>query len=142
MSKTAWIFVALLVAIAQAAIYDEAKQEQLYGVTLELRDNGGRCQLTSMSQHQRSVFALSIPWPCDFHRGTDSKVRIYMHRGAAIALIESSRPHPSLPKDCETELQAMKVRKGVVSVSKHTDKVASCPPFQWDQKMFTGLFGE
>jgi hypothetical protein len=37
-------------------------------------------------------------------------------------------------------LQAIKIVNGKVQASKLTSKLASCPPFQWDEKNFIGLF--
>ncbi|NOX44036.1 MAG: hypothetical protein GXP19_09935 [Gammaproteobacteria bacterium] len=56
--------------------------------------------------------------------------------------MENSVPHPELPNDCITQIQAVMLFEGGAKQSDVKDTVASCPPFQWDTKMFTGLFSD
>lgn len=114
-----------------------------------LENNAGQCRLVVGEQK----FDLGIPWQCDFHRAPDRTVRIYprdfyaekskypkKYRAAQIFLIEHSTAAPDNPKDCRTQIKAVRVNGDKVTVSKTPSKLASCPPFQWEDKNFTGVF--
>lgn len=116
----------------------DQKQAEIAGTSVMLRNASGRCRLETSA----SSSSLEIPWPCDFHRGPDNTVRTITAGNTVIFLLENSQPHPDLPDDCVTQLQAVKVNDSDMHVSEYTDKVAACPPFQWDKKMFTGLFAD
>ena len=103
-----------------------------------LADNSNTCQVVS-SLHDIKLDLL-IPWPCQVHKDTSDKIRVYRESGKKYFLVESSIPHPELPNDCITQLQAVMIFEGGVKQSEFKDTVASCPPFQWDIKIFTGLF--
>lgn len=118
------------------AVSTNARNVNIGGISFSLADNAKQCQLRF---GDRTV-NLEIPWPCDFHRGPDNEIRIKAFNNESVFLIEYSRPHPELPNDCETRLQAVKVANNVLRASEHTELVAACPPFQWDEKMFMGLF--
>jgi hypothetical protein len=45
------------------------------GKEFYLTNNANTCQLVDQSSSDR--FNFRIPWPCQVHRGTDGKVRIY-----------------------------------------------------------------
>lgn len=130
-------------AIPQAAASAPAAVEggeafELGGMSLRLIEQQGACRITQGGG--QSTLALSLSPPCRLHRGADGAVRVESPQGFPVVLIESSRPHPELPKDCDTQLQGVRVVEGRPSVSPHTSRVASCPPFQWDLKLFSGLF--
>lgn len=112
---------------------------QLGGVSLRLIEQQGACRIVQEGD-EPSALALSLSPPCRLHRSVDGTLRVESPHGLPIALIESSRPHPELPKDCDTQLQGVRVIGGRPSVSPHTSRVTSCPPFQWDLKLFSGLF--
>lgn len=96
--------------------------------------------VVSWRGNSSGMVRLEMPPPCRFHRGRDGIVRVKKAAGRIHALVESSRPHPELPRDCITLLRGIAVALSDVRVSRHTAKVASCPPAQWDEKVFTGLF--
>ena len=61
----------------------------------------------------------------------------------AIWFSRVSRPRAAAEpasNDCETFLQAVRVQGNAVEISPHHDRVASCPPFQWDTVLFRELF--
>ncbi|MCF6236906.1 MAG: hypothetical protein L3J70_11145 [Gammaproteobacteria bacterium] len=103
-----------------------------------LANNSSICQLVNRSNKKK--FDSLIPWPCQVHKNLDGVVRIYEDAGKKYILIESSAPHPELPNDCKTQLQSVMINGDAVILSGSFDLVASCPPFQWDTKVFTGLF--
>ncbi|MDJ0656367.1 MAG: hypothetical protein QNJ40_19565 [Xanthomonadales bacterium] len=105
---------------------------------LKLTGHSTSCQLLDPKTH--AVMDLLIPAPCQVHRTTQGTVRVHQESGRHYFLVESSRPHPELPDDCETHLQSVMVYQGTVTPSSLSDRVAACPPFQWDTKVFTGLF--
>ena len=86
------------------------------------------------------AYSLDIPWPCNFHKNKSGEVRIIRNGKYAYSLIESSKPAPGNDHDCETHLRAIRATGQTVFISQHKDKVASCPPFQWDKMVFTELF--
>ena len=108
------------------------------GKIFYLANHSNACQLVNQSDNAK--FDLPIPWPCQAHKNTVGQIRVHEERGKQYFLIESSVPHPELPNDCKTQLQAVLIHEGAVHLSEFTDMVASCPPFQWDAKVFTALF--
>ncbi len=123
---------------------------QISGNTLTLQNNDGKCQLLFNKQ----LTDLDLNWSCDFHRFADGKVRVFpqdfyaaknkrtpkSYRDTQIILVESSEPDRAAAKQCKTELQAIKLVKGKLTKSVVMRNLASCPPFSWDEKNFTGLF--
>ena len=118
-------------------ILDE-RQADIGETSMTLREDSGKCLLDTNA----NSFRLDIPWPCDFHRGPDDAVRTMTFDDTLIFLLENSKAHPDLPDDCVTQVQAVKAIDGGWQASEYTDKVAACPPFQWDEMMFTGLFSD
>lgn len=111
-------------------------QEKVAGYVVRLQEKAKKCQL-SVGERQ---LELQIPWPCDFHRDLKNELRIKSLNGTKIVLIEASSQHPILADSCDTRIQAIKLSKQKVIVSEYVSEVAACPPFQWDEKMFFGLF--
>jgi hypothetical protein len=123
--------------------------ETIEGKEFSLRNNAGKCQLVFGGKN----IDLQIPWQCDFHRSPDKAVRVFPrdfytgkkklpknYKNTQIILIERSTPNPNSPNECRTQLQAIKIVNGKVQASKLTSNLASCSPFQWEEKNFTGLF--
>lgn len=111
-------------------------QEKVDGYTVSLHEKVKKCQL-KVGDRQ---LELRIPWPCDFHRNLKNELRIKTLDNVAIVLIEASLRHPTMIDSCDTRVQAVKFFKQEVIVSEYVNEVAACPPFQWDDKVFTGLF--
>jgi hypothetical protein len=106
---------------------------------LTLQDRAGKCHLAVVSEGSESLeLPMTIPWPCEFHRDMTGAIRTIRENDAIFALIESSER--TGPKDCESFVQAVKIVAAKVEVSSHHDRLASCPPFQWDKMLFTELF--
>ncbi|HLM61959.1 MAG TPA: hypothetical protein VK308_14230 [Pyrinomonadaceae bacterium] len=123
--------------------------ETVGGKEFSLKNNAGKCQLVFGNK----IIDLGIPWQCDFHRSPDKAVRVFPrdfykekkklpknYKNTQIILIEYSTSNPNNPNDCRTQLQAMKIANGKVTASKLTSNLTSCPPFQWEEKNFVGLF--
>lgn len=87
--------------------------------------------------------SLNLAWPCQFHLQKDGKVRVLKRGKYEYLMVESSRPIAN-SRDCETEMRAIRARAGARAktweISEHSNKVASCPPFQWDAIVFGELF--
>lgn len=111
----------------------------LAGVSLRLQPLPSGCVIAREGAVEQPTQLQLLP-PCQVHRRTDRSVRVESPQGAPVALIESSRPHPELPNDCDTRIQAVRVIDGKPRVSEHVSRVASCPPFQWDLTLFSALF--
>ena len=106
---------------------------------MSLHDKAGRCRLRSQADTLPSrEVATAIPWPCAFHLDRQGAVRVLPHKGQSVVLLESSLVVD--PANCVTHLQALRLLRTGVKLSESHDRVASCPPFQWDDMMFTALF--
>lgn len=129
---------------------DEEITVKLGDQKLILQNEDGKCRLLFGEQK----IDLDIPLNCDFHRLPDGKVRVFPrdfygvrnkstpkeYKGMQIVLIEYSEPVKDNSKDCNTELQAIKLVKNKIIKSIKMDNLAACRPFQWDAKNFTSLF--
>jgi hypothetical protein len=124
--------------IAEPAV-GPANQLVIPSLTLTLRDSEGACALVvaSPATKPRTLRTL-VPWPCAFHNDLAGKARTKQRGKDTYAIIESSRR--TSPNDCETFLQAVRVRGTSVQVSKHRSRLASCPPFQWESPLFFEMF--
>jgi hypothetical protein len=113
---------------------------EIAGYTLSLHNHGGRCQLHYLGTAAAGNIKLQIPWPCQFHLDRDGDVRTLAVADAEVAVVEHAAPDPESPKDCDTRLQALRISGRDIRASEYSDRVAACPPFQWDEPVFTGLF--
>ncbi len=130
-------------SFAETSNLDSSQQLQLnVGQTkLWLEDHNGTCHaIASTEQGSTAQHVLGIPWPCHFHTDRTGNIRTLQEGGYVYALVESSRRVAQLSHDCETYLQSIRVRGASIEVSQHKDRVASCPPFQWDSVLFKELF--
>lgn len=123
----------------QPAPVDPVRQATLGHWQLSLHDHAGRCQLHSQAPRSpRREVLTAIPWPCSFHIDRRGAVRVLQHKGQSFALVESALVVD--PSNCVTHLQAVRATRASVKLSESHDRVASCPPFQWDDMLFTALF--
>jgi hypothetical protein len=111
--------------------------ERVGDITLTLAAE--TCVLQWQRQDRPDSLTLAMPPPCQLHRNKD-RLRIKTVGRVHYVLIESSRPHPELPRDCITFVRSLRIEGTDVKVSPHMTKAAACPPFQWDDMMFTALF--
>lgn len=105
-------------------------------VRLRLVEQHGVCSILAANNSAQSV---NLPWPCQFHLNKQGRIREVKQGKYVYLIIESTRQLPE-KKDCETHLRALRIRGKHWQLSEFQDKVASCPPFQWDQMMFNALF--
>jgi hypothetical protein len=126
--------------MANEPVTDITKSERIKAFELLLSLSSKGCKLTYTAASTEGSIELQLPPPCDFHRSRDGKVRVISLRETDIILVESSRPNSKYPGDCETRIQGIKLTAQQVFVSRGVSRVAACPPFQWDEKMFTGFF--
>lgn len=115
---------------------------QVGNARLWLEDRSGLCGVRSAGTAASATLqVLGIPWPCHFHVDSAGTVRTVRSKGQVYVLVESSKPAAEpASNDCETFLQAIRVQGNAVEISPHHDRVASCPPFQWDTFLFRALF--
>jgi hypothetical protein len=136
---------AIMAAACAAAAADGMRADPdavtLAGVRLQVTEQGGQCYLASVNARggERS-HRLDMPAPCAFHNDPAGTLRTIRNGKSDYALIESSKAAGAGTSDCETQLRAIRAAGGQVHVSQHKDKLASCPPFQWDRMLFTELF--
>lgn len=117
------------------------EQTVIGSVRLQLTARGQTCHVSATSKAEKTEGRdMGMPWPCHFHKGKDGKIRVVRNGKYGHVLVEASKPNPAGGKDCETHLRAIQVAGKKWKVSEHQDKVASCPPFQWDEMVFAGLF--
>ena len=131
---------ATLIVIFSLAGCAETRAFEIAGAEYRFNDNDGRCQFEDLSA--KRAIDLVIPYPCSVHRDPDGEVRIVEVSGSKLVVVESSIPDPDFPADCRTSLQALRITGDSLEASSYSDTVAACPPFQWDRKVFTGLFND
>ncbi|NJO14867.1 MAG: hypothetical protein HC877_03705 [Thioploca sp.] len=108
---------------------------------LSLTQTEEGCHLVYTSPSTKGDLALQVISPCNFHRSPEGKVRIMPTPKGDVLLIESSRPHSNFPKRCHTQIQGIRISHEQIKISSEVSKVLMCPPFQWDDVMFVGIFG-
>lgn len=113
----------------------------------------GKCRFSIGDQ----TLDLDIPAGCDFHRLPNNDVREFpkdflhfygsnrkkiekQYKGVSIVLVQHSVPLETSPKDCRTQLQAIKIEGSKVEKSKKPMEVGACPSALWDEKNFTAPF--
>ena len=118
------------------------RQLKLGQTQLRLEDGNGKCRAIALTGDSAAVqYALDGPWPCRFHVDKAGHVRTIQGAGYVYVLVESSKRTTSASSDdCETHLQSIRMHGRRVEVSPHKDRVAACPPFQWDVLLFKELF--
>lgn len=137
----AWIsfcLSALLPALLATAKADPAVTTKIAKVTLQLAPQGDSCHIKSTSSSAPAQ-NLNLRWPCQFHTDKSGQPRIVRSGKFDYLLVEASSQLANSP-DCDTHLRAVRAHGGKWQVSHYQDKVASCPPFQWDNMVFTALF--
>lgn len=132
-----WRLFLLLILTSMTACAN-SPSHKIANKAFHLANNSGVCQLVIPSEG--AALNLQISWPCQFHENKNGELRVHENLGKKYFLVESSISHPELPGDCITQLQSIVVEGGAFRQSEYKDTVASCPPFAWDTKVFTGLF--
>ncbi|WP_332681031.1 hypothetical protein [Bosea sp. (in: a-proteobacteria)] len=102
--------------------------------------DAGRCLLTWVEAAGRREVDVGLPSPCTLHKDASGKVRLHKRGRDLIALVEHSVPDPARGARCITQVRGVLFEKGAATLSPAISRVAACPPFRWDEKMFTGLF--
>ncbi len=116
---------------------DTATQARLGDQLLVLEERSGQCLLRSADQQ----LPLKLNWPCRFNLRADGSLRTEMLAETPVLLVENSQPPTAPSRDCRTEVQAVRqLPGGLLEASPATNLAAACPPFDWDQKLFFGLF--
>jgi len=116
---------------------DNTTQARFLAQDLLLEERNGNCRLLVPEQ---PGIDLSLKWPCQFHRDANGTLRTKQVGTRQVILVESSEPMPSPSRDCRTEIQAIRSTGKGLEASSAVSRVAACPPFQWDEKVFIGLF--
>jgi hypothetical protein len=124
-----------LPACAQSGA-DTATQVRFGERQLALKEHDGRCALEEPGQ---ASLALQLKWPCRFHLDAEGGLRTRQVGETRVLLVESSEKVPD-SQDCRTEIQAVRTLGNGLQPSTAVSRVAACPPFQWDEKVFIGLF--
>lgn len=107
-------------------------------VQLQLEAQGQTCHIKS-SLSDSPAQNLNLPWPCQFHLDKSGQPRIIRSGKFEYLMVESSKPLAN-SRDCETHLRAVRAMGQRWKISDAQDRVAACPPFQWDNMVFSGLF--
>ncbi len=116
---------------------DSATRARFLTQDLRLEERGGNCRLLVPGQ---PGIDLRLKWPCQFHRDATGKLRTKQVGERQVMLVENSEQLPSPSKDCRTEIQAIRSTEQGLEASTAVSRVTACPPFQWDEKVFIGLF--
>lgn len=115
---------------------DTSTQARIGERRLALQEHDGRCALVEPGQ---ANLDLQLKWPCQFHLDRAGGLRTRQVGENRVLLVESSEKMPD-SQDCRTEIQAVRTHGNGLEASKAVSRVAACPPFQWDEKVFIGLF--
>ncbi|PXX52819.1 hypothetical protein SAMN05660489_06013 [Pseudomonas sp. LAMO17WK12:I10] len=117
---------------------DNTTQARFLAQDLLLEERNGNCRVLVP---QQPGIDLSLKWPCQFHRDPSGTLRTKQVGTRQVILVESSEQLPPPSRDCRTEIQALRSGSGqTLEASAAVSRVTACPPFQWDEKMFIGLF--
>ncbi|AIS12531.1 hypothetical protein JM49_12825 [Pseudomonas chlororaphis subsp. aurantiaca] len=116
---------------------DSATQARFLARDLLLEERNGNCRVLVP---QQPGIDLSLKWPCQFHRDPSGMLRTKQVGTRQVILVESSEQLPSPSQDCRTEIQGLRSTGQGLEASSAVSRVTACPPFQWDEKMFIGLF--
>lgn len=129
---------AILPVLLTTAKADPVVTTKIAKVTLSLEQQGNSCHIKNTSSSTPAQ-NLNLPWPCQFHTDKSGQPRIVRSGKFDYLLVEASNQAAN-SQDCDTQLRAVRAHGGKWQVSQYQDKVASCPPFQWDNMVFTALF--
>ncbi|PAU61568.1 hypothetical protein BZL41_14045 [Pseudomonas sp. PIC25] len=134
----ALLYSALCIALPACAqtSADTATEARLGERQLTLEEHDGRCALVEPGQ---ADLDLQLKWPCQFHRDREGGLRTLQVGENRVLLVESSEKVPD-SQDCRTEIQAVRTLGTGLEPSEAVSRVAACPPIQWDDKVFIGLF--
>ncbi|MBM7069315.1 hypothetical protein [Actibacterium sp. 188UL27-1] len=98
------------------------------------------CHVVMMTEARDQVVELDVSGLCQLHRDSTGAPRSVEGPVGRIFLVEQSVPATDGSGDCDTQVQAVAVGEDGLVVAPNTARVASCPPFQWDEVMFLGVF--
>ena len=107
---------------------------------IDIASDSARCVIAWSGKGRAEDLVVDIPAPCALHKDLEGSIRFFDKGGRRIALIESSAPDPARGDSCITHVRGVIFDENGAELSEGISKLAACPPFQWDQKMFTGLF--
>ncbi|WP_338848998.1 hypothetical protein V8J88_08610 [Massilia sp. W12] len=140
MKKTRHILIAamMLPGLSLAGTISDGKVWQSSHLQLELHEVGGVCLIRAGKSDAASI-DVKLPGACQFHLNKHGVIREVKQGKHLYLMIESARKLPD-SNDCETHLRAVRVSGKRWQLSDFQDKVASCPPFQWDAMVFGALF--
>jgi hypothetical protein len=140
--KSGWLWLGPALLAHGAVVAQAAPAVLEYTVprlVLRLQQGPAGCELVLHKPPARPrTVATALPWPCAFHTDAQGQTRSHVQAGATYLLIEASTA--TTGRDCDTQLQAVRVRGDIVRLAPHRSRVASCPPFQWEAPVFTGAF--
>ena len=103
-------------------------------VVLELKD----CELTYKVGDKSESIKFDFPKPCSFSRDNKGSIRqVKTARNTTTLAVEGSRKKDETNTgDCETYVRGIVIGRNSVNLSTNTQKIASCLPNIWDEKMF------
>ncbi len=132
-----------LISILWLALLGSAHAEPIHiaklaKVQLQLEAQGQTCQIRDAA-NPATTHSVNLPWPCQFHLDKAGHPRIVRSGKFEYLLIEASSQLAN-SRDCDTQLRAVRAKASQWKISEHQDKVAACPPFQWDNMIFSALF--
>jgi hypothetical protein len=132
--------VAFSTSIVAQDVRSSTTTAELSGMALSLVESSPECLLQWQGHGKTGEVKLQMPPPCQFHQGRDGMVRVVASQGKQYILVESARRVKDPAQGCITFIRALAIALRTVRVSPHVSRVATCPPFQWDEMMFTALF--
>jgi hypothetical protein len=121
-----------------AAPTSTAEKALVDGHQIELTEN--RITVTT-SRRDLRVFDLKSTAPCRLHRDPRGNVRTLTAARPKVVLIECTtetmRSADGKRRLCDTKIHGLVFGADGPSLAGRTQSVGMCPPFQWDDHMFT-----
>lgn len=100
----------------------------------------GACQLRLARGESVATYRLALPSPCALHLAADGSPRVVKRGDGLFFLIESSTPPSAGSLDCDTRIQAVRLDGFGADLAPVVERVAACPPMDWDDAVFLSQF--
>lgn len=131
----------LAAACTPQAVPAKADMAAVNGVALQLTESDAACFVTwSLSGTTGKRLQLALPPPCQFHRSPSGQINFRGDARRSVILVESLEALGDKTLGCRIRIARIAITQIGVTTSPNIAKVGSCPPFQWEDKMYSGQF--
>lgn len=120
-------------AVQQIVVLDET--------VLKIAETENQCRVIwSRKRSAGGRVDLALRPPCNFHRQSDGRLNSRGDSKRKVILIESMIGKKDQQGHCKVQVARVAISPSGVSASPNVANVSSCPPFQWDDVMYSGTF--